>query len=59
MAWGTWNRGNPLTPRQLSKRLKEFDISPSKFREYGEELRGYEVKDFKEAFTRYLSEVEA
>lgn len=59
MSWGTWNRGNPLTPRQLSKRLKEFDISPSKFREYGEELRGYEVKDFKEAFTRYLSEVEA
>lgn len=58
LAWGTWNRGSPMTPRQLGKRLKEFDISPKKISTHGVDCRGYIVADFKDAFTRYLNEVE-
>lgn len=55
LAWRTWNRGNPFTPKQLAKRLRDFDIKPRKFKYLGSEFRGYEVPDFKDAFERYLS----
>ena len=55
LAWRTWNRGNPLTPKQLANRLKDFDIRPTKYKNFGRDCRGYLIKDFEDAFSRYLS----
>lgn len=54
--WATWNRGKPLTVRQLAARLSEFGISPKTTRlPSGERLKGYALADFADAFARYLS----
>lgn len=54
--WATWNRGNPLRPRQLAQRLSEFGIKPKTTRlSNGDRLKGYVVADFTDAFVRYLS----
>ena len=58
LTWGTWNRGRPLSPKQLANRLKEFGIKPKKWKEYGQDFRGYVVLDFQDAFNRYLEEKE-
>lgn len=55
-AWATYNRGKPVTPRQLSKRLHEFGIKPKQIWARGEGNRnGYELDQFKDAFSRYLA----
>lgn len=55
--WATWNRGKPLTARQLAARLSEFSIRPKDARlPGGEKLKSYMLADFREAFRRYLSE---
>lgn len=53
-AWATFNRGNPISPRQVAKRLKDFGITPSKWREGYDTVRGYEKVDCADAFARYL-----
>lgn len=54
--WATWNRGKPLTVRQLAARLSEFGITPKTTRlQNGDRLKGYALADFADAFTRYLS----
>lgn len=54
--WGTWNRGNPLSVRQLAARLAEFGIKPKTTRlPNGGRLKGYQRPDFADAFARYLS----
>ncbi|KQZ77753.1 hypothetical protein ASD55_07800 [Rhodanobacter sp. Root561] len=54
--WATWNRGNPLTIRQLAARLSEFGIKPKTTRlPNGDRLKGYALADFADAFNRYLS----
>lgn len=54
-AWISYNRGNPLTDRQLAKRLKEFGINSRKINSPNEtQKRGYHLIDFKDAFLRYL-----
>ena len=55
-AWRTYNRGNPLTPRQLSKRLSEYGISSKNVRleKHGNPQKGFELSQFEEAFARYL-----
>lgn len=55
-AWRTYNRGNPLTPRQLSSRLKEYGISSKNVRleKHGNPQKGFELSQFEEAFARYL-----
>lgn len=54
--WATWNRGNPLTVRQLAARLSEFGIKPKTTRlPNGDRLKGYALTDFADAFQRYLS----
>ena len=54
--WATWNRGNPLRPRQLAARLSEFGIKPKTTRlPNGTQLKGYTLADFGDAFHRYLS----
>ena len=53
-AWSTYNRGKPATPRQLSKRLKDFGISPMVIRIGTVTPRGYKLEQFEDAFARYL-----
>lgn len=54
--WATWNRGKPLTVRQLAARLSEFGITPKTTRlPNGDRLKGYALADFADAFRRYLS----
>jgi len=54
--WATWNRGNPMRPPQLAKRLSEFGIKSKTTRlPNGSQLKGYVLADFSDAFARYLS----
>ncbi len=53
--WATWNRGKPISPRQLSDRLGEFDIKPDDLRIGISVRKGYALDKFRDAFSRYLS----
>jgi hypothetical protein len=53
--WAAWNRGKPMTPHQLSKRLSEFGIKPGAHRIGFKTAKGYKREQFEEAFKRYLS----
>ena len=54
--WATWNRGSPLSSRQLAARLSDFAIKPKTTRlPNSSQLKGYALADFRDAFTRYLS----
>jgi len=53
--WAAWNRGKPMTPHQLSKRLSEFGIKPGTNRVGLRVAKGYRLEQFTEAFNRYLS----
>lgn len=53
-AWSTYNRGKPVTPRQLSKRLTEFGIKPGTVRAGFDTAKGYKREQFSDAFSRYL-----
>jgi len=60
MSWSTLNHGKPITLRQIAKRLSEFKISSKDIRAHdlrGNEVRGkgYDITDFEDAFSRYLS----
>jgi putative DNA primase/helicase len=60
MIWSTLNHGKPITLRQIAKRLSGFKISSKDMRTRdlrGNEARGkgYDVRDFEDAFSRYLS----
>ncbi|MGU1535848.1 DUF3631 domain-containing protein [Pseudomonas aeruginosa] len=53
--WATWNRGKPMSPRQLSAKLAEFGIKSKQVRIGVDSGRkGYEKADFVEAWHRYL-----
>lgn len=54
--WATWNRGKPITSRQITVRLAEFGIKPKTVRK-GAAKRGYERTQFEDAFARYLDNV--
>ena len=54
MGWGSYNRGKPLTARQLAKQLGTYGIKPRNLRFKSATLKGYEKTDFAEAFERYL-----
>lgn len=53
--WATYNRGIPIKPRQLASRLKSYSIAskPVRFGSVGV-AKGYEKKQFDEAFSRYI-----
>jgi len=55
-SWATYNRGKPLTPRQLATMLKPYDISPRTVRVLTSTPKGYYREDFEDAFSRYLTE---
>jgi hypothetical protein len=52
--WATWNRGKPMTPHQLAKRLGEFSITSNTVRIGIKTPKGYRLEQFSEAFERYL-----
>jgi len=52
--WATWNKGKPISPHQLSRRLKEFSIAPVTIRlTDGKTPKGYNLHQFNDAFHRY------
>jgi hypothetical protein len=54
--WATYNRGKPLSPRQLSTRLKAYGIASKDIRFAAYEVKkGFELSQFADAFARYLS----
>lgn len=53
-AWATYNRGKPLSPRQLAKMLAVYGIHPKTVRMTLGTPKGYDVDQFADAFARYL-----
>ncbi len=55
-AWATWNRGKPLSPRQLGKMLSGYGIVSKAVRVgVGSPPKGFDRDQFIDAFERYLS----
>src|SRR5574338_56533 len=52
--WATYNKGKPVTPRQVAKKLKDYGITSKTIRIGYETAKGFERDQFREAFTRYL-----
>lgn len=55
-SWATYNRGQPLSPKQLARRLQEFGIKSKDMRSGIEVKKGFELSQFADAFARYLSQ---
>ena len=56
-SWATYNRGRPLTPRQLAKLLSGY-LRPKTVRFGSRTPKGYEASQFTDAFARYLADPE-
>lgn len=54
--WATYNRGKPITPRQLSKLLGVYGIGPKTVRTGPRTTKGYEREQFEDVFRRYLDD---
>jgi len=52
--WATYNRGRPITPRQLGIEFGKFQIKSRTTKFQGKSLKGYFLEDFTDAFARYL-----
>jgi putative DNA primase/helicase len=52
--WTEWNRGRPLTARQLGTLLGRFGIKPGTIRVGEATPKGYVLADLVDAFERYL-----
>ncbi len=53
--WAAYNRGHPITPRQLSKQLAAYGIKSKTVRlDRHNTPKGYEPSQFVDAFARYL-----
>jgi len=57
-SWHTYNRGQPMNPRQLAKRLREYEIHPDSVRTWAGTPKGYKLEQFTDAFSRYLDSKE-
>ena len=55
--WPEWKDGQPITVRQLARMLEPLGIRPRQFRTSSAILRGYELEDFSDAFSRYLPDI--
>jgi hypothetical protein len=51
--WPQWNRGRPMTARQLASMLKPFGVKPRQLTR-PVNAKGYRVVDLRDAFARYL-----
>lgn len=54
-SWATYNRGKPLSPKQLANKLKDYGIRSETIRIGYETPKGYRLDQFTDAFERYLS----
>jgi putative DNA primase/helicase len=54
--WATYNRGKPISPRQVSNRLHGYGIKSKTVRVKWETKKGFEKDQFIESFNRYLAE---
>ncbi len=52
--WATYNRGFPITPTQVAKRLREYAICSNTIRVHGTTAKGYFLRQFTDAFARYV-----
>lgn len=52
--WATWNRGNAISARQLSRKLNDFGIRSDDIRMGQTVRKGYALTKFQDAFARYL-----
>lgn len=58
MGWNTYNHGKPLAARQLAKFMSAYGIKTKTVRMNANYTpKGYEVRDFADAFARYLPEL--
>ncbi|MCL2591583.1 MAG: DUF3631 domain-containing protein, partial [Betaproteobacteria bacterium] len=53
-SWAIFNRGKWITPKQIARRLKEYGITSKTIREGYGTSKGYELEQFRDAFSRYL-----
>jgi len=53
--WGDWKRGKPITQNGLAHLLKPFEIFSKTIRSGSTTFRGYELDQFTDAFSRYLT----
>jgi len=53
--WATYNRGRPISPRQVAKRLSDYGIASQTIRIGLNTPKGYLRTAFEEAFLRYLT----
>jgi len=56
--WCEWKRGNPMTQNSLSRLLKPFKIKAKQLRIGSKNLHGFEAKQFKNAFIRYIPPIQ-
>lgn len=52
--WATWNRGRPMTRRQLTARLEGFSVKSKDVRIGVVVKKGFERSDFEDVWKRYL-----
>jgi putative DNA primase/helicase len=52
--WPEWRNGQPITVRQLARLLEPLGIRPKQLRMGEANIRGYELDDFADVFSRYL-----
>jgi putative DNA primase/helicase len=57
--WATFNRGKPIVPRQVAKRLKEYGIVSKNVRVGYRQSKGFERLQFQDVFERYLTTTHA
>lgn len=55
-AWATYNRGKPITPRQVARQLSAYGIASKNIRSGYDVAKGFEIGQFTDAFARYLSD---
>lgn len=53
--WASYNKGNPISPRQIATRLKGYGIKSATIRFTSTTAKGYMLVSFEEAFARYLA----
>lgn len=52
--WGEWKAGKSLSAGQLARLLKPFGVRPGPLRDGARTGKGYALRDFADAFARYL-----
>ena len=57
--WATWRHGQPMTPNSLSRLLKPFKIQSKQLRIGSKNHRGFEAKQFENAFNRYIPPIQS